>query len=143
SFARPHRPAAVLRLRVGVFASRDRVLGDLPRTAARPAAARSPLPASVDRRLAPPLAVLSHHVGGWAHQASWRPLLARPYLSRLPLRDPTAPQPAELVHAPAARVVPEAQRALQPLRGARRAVHALWAAAPSGGGRRVDRALPN
>ena len=53
---------------------------------------RRPPPAA--RRLAAALAGHAHHVGRRPHQAARRPLLARPHLPRLPLRDAADPQPA-------------------------------------------------
>ena len=61
-------------------------------------------------------------LGAAADQAARRPVLARLHVPRLPLRDAADPQPAQLVAARAAALVPRRRRRLQPLRRAGRAV---------------------
>ena len=69
-----------------------------------------------------PLADRPHHARRRAHQAARRPVLARPHLPRLPLRDPAEPESAQLVAPRGAALVPRRRRRVQPLRRARRAV---------------------
>ena len=79
-------------------------LCDLPVPAAGRAAVPAPPAAPVVMWLLRWLAH-AHHAGRRAHQAARRPLLARPHLPGLPLRDPADPQPAlAAVSLPAAGV---------------------------------------
>ena len=89
---RRHRPG-LLRVRLGDPARRDRLPLHLPVPAARRAAVPAPSRAPAGG-LAAALADRAHDVGRRADQAARRPLLARPHLPRLPLRDAADPQPA-------------------------------------------------
>src|SRR6185437_8770338 len=68
-------------------------------------------------------------------------LLARPHVHGLPLRDAAQPEPALLVLPPGPGVVPQARGAVQPHRGARRAVLRLRAASAAPRGGRARRPL--
>src|SRR6185503_13035969 len=138
---RPRGPA-LLRLRVGDAAARDRLPGHLPVPPGQPPPVPAQHPPFSDRDRPPALAGLPPHVRRGPHQAPRRSLLARPHLHALPLRDAAVAQPAELLSAPDAGVVPPRRGGLQPLRGADRALVRLRAAAaaPCRGG--LPRRLP-
>ena len=90
------RRAALVRLRLGDPAARDRLPRHLPLPAARRPSVSAPR-AAARGDLAVSLAHLSHHARRGADQAARRPVLARPDLPRLPLRDAADPESAELV----------------------------------------------
>ena len=77
----------------------------------------------------PALDALPHRSRRRPHQAAPRPLLARPHLPVLPLRNPAAPQPAELVLPPPAQSDAPLLRARQPLRAGHRSLR-LFAPQP-------------
>src|SRR5206468_2235789 len=141
SLVRPRRPD-LLRIRVGDPAAGDGIPGHLPR--AHPAgrafrAAHAPL-AHRDRAAA--LADLPRDAGRRPHQAARGPVLARPHLHGLPLRDAADPEPALLVPPPPAALVPPPGGRLQPRGGVDRALLRLRAPAGAARGGGVHRGLP-
>src|SRR5262249_34651711 len=116
----PCRPD-VLRLRLGDPPPWEGVPSPFPaRPRARPPRPLPPPLAGLTRGDgAAALADLPRDVRGGPHQAPRRPLLARPHLHGLPLRDAAQPQPALLVPPPGPRLVPRRRDRVQPRGGAR------------------------
>ncbi len=140
SLVRPYR-AAVVRLRLGDPALRNRLPRDLPRSALRSAAV--PVSSAIgSRALALALARAPHPPRRGADQAARGSLLARPHLPRLPLRDPADPQSFEPSVPPSAALAPARRCALQSPRRARCSVVRIRAVeARATHGRRRDARL--
>ena len=137
------RRRPLLRLRLGDPAARGGLPRDLPGAARAPASLRArQRPAVAARDHAAALADVPADARRRAHQAARRSVLARPHLPRLPLRDAAEPEPALLVPAPAAGLVPQARGPLQPRRRARGPLVLLRAAPRAARGRCAHGALP-
>ena len=116
------RRRPLLWLWLGDPAARGRLSGDLPGPALAALAVRRREPALAARDHAAALADLPHDARRGADQAPRGSLLARSHVPGVPLRDPAQPEPALVVPAPAAALVPPARGGVQPPGGARASV---------------------
>lgn len=137
---RARRPA-VVRVRLGDPAARDRVPRGVPRAAARSAAARVAATTPGDDP-AVPVARVPDHARRRADQAARRSVLARAVVPRHALRDAAAAESTVAVVPPPARRAPPGGRGVQPRRRARRAVAGVRPAQGAAGRLRRDARVP-
>src|SRR5712691_665140 len=138
---RPRRPD-LLRIRLGDAPAGDRLPGHLPRPPVESGALPEARARITHRDRPPALARLPADARRRPHQAAGGPLLARPHVSRLSLRDAAESEPALLVLSSGPGVVPRGRGALQSPGRARRPILRLRSAAGASGGGRVDRRVP-